>query len=74
VDEALLIVLASDGLWDVTSANLVMRVAYRVMLDHPGDLELLCAVLMQHAITRRSKDDITIIVMQVNPQEGNGAR
>ena len=72
-DEALLIVLASDGLWDVTSANLVMRVAYRVLADHPGDLELLCAVLMEHAISRRSKDDITIIVLQVDPRERSGA-
>jgi serine/threonine protein phosphatase PrpC len=63
--EDLLIILASDGLWDVTNANLVMRVAYRVLSDYPGDIKLLCEVLMEHAVSRRSKDDITIVVLQI---------
>ena len=64
--EALLAVLASDGLWDVTNANLVMRVAYKVLADHPGDVQLLCEVLMEHAIRRRSRDDITIVVLHID--------
>ena len=63
--EELLVVLASDGLWDVTNANLVMRIAFRVLSDHPGDVRLLAQVLMEHAVSRRSKDDITIVVLQV---------
>ena len=65
-EEELLVVLASDGLWDVTNANLVMRIAFRVLTDHPGDVRLLCQVLLEHAVSRRSRDDITIVVLLVS--------
>jgi serine/threonine protein phosphatase PrpC len=67
--ESLLAVIASDGLWDVTNTDLVMRVAYRVLADHPGDVVLLCEVLMELAVTRKSQDDITIAVLDIKSTE-----
>jgi serine/threonine protein phosphatase PrpC len=67
--ESLLAVIASDGLWDVTNTDLVMRVAYRILADHPGDVMLLCEVLMELAVTRKSRDDITIAVLDIMPIE-----
>lgn len=63
--DSLLLIMASDGLWDVTNADLVMRIAHSLLASHPGDLALLCQCLMYHAISRRSLDDITIAVVLV---------
>ena len=71
--DELLLVLASDGLWDVTNANLVMRIAFRVLTEHPGNVKLLCEVLMEHAVSRRSRDDITIAVLLVNARSNGEA-
>ena len=64
-EESLVVLLASDGLWDVTTTTMVVQVAHGVLSEHPGDLSLLCQVLMDHAIQRRSRDDITIVALQI---------
>lgn len=63
--EALILLLASDGLWDVTTPTMVVQIAHGVLSEHPGDLSLLCQVLMDHAIQRRSRDDITIVALEI---------
>jgi serine/threonine protein phosphatase PrpC len=72
--ESLLLLVASDGLWDVTTTTMVVQIAHGVLLEHPGNLSLLCQVLMDHAIRRRSRDDITIVALQIEAAESsNGA-
>lgn len=68
-DESLLLLLASDGLWDVTTTTMVVQIAHGLLSEHPGDLGLLCRVLMDHAIKRRSRDDITIVALQIEAEE-----
>lgn len=67
--ESLILLLASDGLWDVTTTTMVVQIAHGVLSEHPGDLSLLCQVLMDHAIKRRSRDDITIVALQIEATE-----
>lgn len=73
-EDSLLLLLASDGLWDVTTTTAVVQVAHSVMQEHPGDLGLLCQVLMDHAIRRKSKDDITVVAVQIHADENAGER
>lgn len=68
-EDSLLLLLASDGLWDVTTTTAVVQVAHSVMQENPGDLGLLCRVLMDHAIRRKSKDDITVVAVQIHADE-----
>lgn len=68
-EDSLLLLLASDGLWDVTTTTAVVQVAHSVMQESPGDLGLLCQVLMDHAIRRKSKDDITVVAVQVHADD-----
>eukprot|EP00892_Ulva_mutabilis_P004230 jgi/Ulvmu1/2179/UM013_0024.1 len=67
--DSLLLLLASDGLWDVTTTTAVVQVAHNVLQESPGDLGLLCQVLMDHAIRRKSKDDITVVAVQIHADE-----
>jgi protein phosphatase len=67
--ESLLLLLASDGLWDVTTTTIVVQIAHGVLAEHPGDLSLLCQVLMDHAIKRRSRDDITIVAVHIEAED-----
>lgn len=67
--DSLLLLLASDGLWDVTTTTAVVQVAHSVLQEQPGDLGLLCQVLMDHAIRRKSKDDITVVAVQIHADE-----
>jgi protein phosphatase len=73
-DDSLLLIMASDGLWDVTNANIVMRIAYRVLAEHPHDVNLVSQVLLEHALQRRSKDDITICVVLIDAAHAPDSR
>lgn len=66
--ERAFVVVASDGLWDVVSeeraAGLVLRAVAEDSATGPGHI---ADILLNQAVTLRSRDDISIMVLQVFP-------
>lgn len=58
------LVLASDGLWDVTDAAAVADVAMRFLPDGP---QAAAEALLQLAHTQRSRDDVSVVLLHVRP-------
>jgi len=71
-EEEVMVVLASDGLWDVlTPARAAMMVARA-----EGGAAGVADVLVNHAVAQKSKDDISVMVLHITPMaaaaEGSG--
>lgn len=58
------LVLASDGLWDVTNAQAVADVATRFLPDGP---QAAAEALLQLAHAQRSRDDVSVVLLHVQP-------
>lgn len=59
-------VLASDGLWDVASARDAVRIAAQAGCGAAGAAcEVAAAALVAHARQKRSKDDVTALVVRL---------
>ena len=62
-EEEVMLVLASDGLWDVlTPARAAMMVARA-----EGGAAGVADVLVNHAVAQKSKDDISVMVLHITP-------
>ncbi|MCL7040331.1 hypothetical protein MKW94_010753 [Papaver nudicaule] len=71
------VILASDGLWDVLSNKMACKIARRCLeggvprrpssspLDHTSNAAHAAAVLVEIAITRGSKDNISVVIVEL---------
>ena len=64
-DQEALIVIASDGLWDVISADDAMALARRVDRESHGGVVKVAAALAREAEALGSKDDVTVVACRV---------
>lgn len=63
-----LIIMATDGLWDVTSAEKVVEVASVAYRAGRKDPCRIAEALMRHAQDCRTRDDVTVTVIAWEPQ------
>ncbi len=68
-DQEALIVIASDGLWDVMSAEDAMDLARKVDRDSHGGVVKVAAALAHEAEALGSKDDVTVVACRVWSKE-----
>ncbi|KAK9843961.1 hypothetical protein WJX81_000542 [Elliptochloris bilobata] len=75
-----LVVLASDGLWDVADAARAVAVAWAAYADSGNSAAAAAGELVAHAQRQRTKDDVSVVVVVVradaHPNHGvavNGA-
>lgn len=68
-DREALIVIASDGLWDVMSAEDAMDLARQVDRDSHGSVVKVAAALVREAEALGSKDDVTVVACRVWSKE-----
>jgi serine/threonine protein phosphatase PrpC len=64
-DQEALIVIASDGLWDVMSADDAMDLARQVDRDSHGGVVKVASALVREAEALGSKDDVTVVACRV---------
>ena len=64
-EEESLVILASDGLWDVISPQQAVELALEAGRRAGGDPKSMAATLGKHARERRSADDITVMVVLI---------
>ncbi|BDA43319.1 probable protein kinase and PP2C-like domain-containing protein at C-terminar half [Coccomyxa sp. Obi] len=60
------VVLASDGLWDVADGDVALKVALAAHAESGGSAQAMAESLLAHAQKQRSKDDISIIAITVS--------
>ncbi|KAK9915385.1 hypothetical protein WJX75_008481 [Coccomyxa subellipsoidea] len=60
------VVLASDGLWDVADGEVALKVALAAHADSGGSAQAMAESLLAHAQKQRSKDDITVIAITLS--------
>ncbi|KIY91934.1 hypothetical protein MNEG_16028 [Monoraphidium neglectum] len=65
-DDAAL-VIASDGLWDVTSSDRAAALVARALTGGEGGACGAAEALMAHAVAQRSKDDVSLMVLRIRP-------
>merc|ERR1712039_450315 len=59
-------VLACDGLWDVYTDDEVASVVREQLKEQPNaDLGVMCADLVHKALNRNSRDNITVMIIQM---------
>jgi len=66
-------VLASDGLWDVANAQAAVQMAAAAGAGGAGGAagcDAAAAALVAHARQKRSKDDVTVLVLGLEPARG----
>lgn len=61
----LLLLVASDGLWDVAPRDRVAQVALEAFHSSFGNMRVVAQALVEHAQKQRSKDDITVLALTV---------
>ena len=64
-DQEALIVIASDGLWDVMSVEDAIDMARHVDRDSRGGVVNVAVALVEEAVALGSKDDVTVVVCRV---------
>ncbi len=62
---ALMLLMASDGLWDVAPHERAVEVAVDAYHASFGNVRLVAQTLVEHAQKQRSKDDITVLALTV---------
>lgn len=63
-----LVLIASDGLWDVADFATVGRLAAQAFRENGHDLATAARAVLSHAIKRRTKDDVSVILAHVWPE------
>mmetsp|Transcript_25266 Transcript_25266/g.54917 ORF Transcript_25266/g.54917 Transcript_25266/m.54917 type:complete len:682 (+) Transcript_25266:178-2223(+) len=64
-EERTFLVLASDGLWDVVTEQRAAGLILKACAEDPGaDAALVADIMLNQALMHRSKDDITILVLE----------
>ncbi|KDD73223.1 hypothetical protein H632_c2409p0, partial [Helicosporidium sp. ATCC 50920] len=64
-DQGGLVLIATDGLWDVASYDDVGRVAAEADREHQGNVVRTAEAVLDYALARRTKDDVTVQVVRV---------
>lgn len=59
-----LVIIASDGLWDVADERAAMSVALRSL---PRGLRAAAEAVLQLAQRQRTRDDVTIMLLHISP-------
>lgn len=67
-DQAGLVVMASDGLWDVAEPQRIMQLAAKAGREHNESVEAMAEAVVQHAQRQRTRDDLTVIVLKINQE------
>ena len=55
-----LVIIASDGLWDVADGKAAIEVAMRSLRN---GLRAAAEAVLQHAQTQRTRDDVTVMLL-----------
>ena len=62
-EQDMLLLIASDGLWDVTDNRTALDIALRALRN---GLRSATEAVLHHAQAQRSKDDITVMLLLVS--------
>jgi protein phosphatase len=68
-EQGALILVASDGLWDVLSIEEAVNIASATDKDSHGGVIQIAAALAQESQDLGSRDDITVLVLRIWPRE-----
>ena len=66
-DQSGIIVMASDGLWDVTDSQRVLQIVSRVSKESNGSVQAMTDAVVQHAQRQRTRDDLSVVLLKVRP-------
>jgi len=66
-DQSGIVIMASDGLWDVTDAQRVLQIVSRIAKESNGSVKAMTDAVVQHAQRQRTRDDLTVVVLKVKP-------
>lgn len=64
-DQTGTVLMASDGLWDVTDAQRVLQIINRVAKESNGSIQAMTDAVVQHAQRQRTRDDLTVVLLKV---------
>ncbi|KAL4432531.1 hypothetical protein ABPG77_000468 [Micractinium sp. CCAP 211/92] len=62
-----ILLIASDGLWDVTDAEAVTATVCQADKEQDGSVLETTNAVIAHALKQRTKDDVTVLVVRVWP-------
>lgn len=60
-----IIVMASDGLWDVTDSQRVLQIIGRASQESNGSVQAMADAVVQHAQRQRTRDDLSVVLLKV---------
>eukprot|EP00887_Chlorella_sp_A99_P008144 scaffold12.g8144.t1 len=66
-DQGCILLIASDGLWDVADAERAAAAVLQADREHDGDVTEAARAVVELALRQRSKDDVTALVVRVWP-------
>ncbi|DBA93109.1 TPA: hypothetical protein ACH3X2_003427 [Trebouxia sp. C0005] len=64
-DQSGVVIMASDGLWDVTDARRVLQIVSRTAKESSGSVKAMTDAVVQHAQRQRTRDDLTVVLLKV---------
>ena len=64
-DQSGIVVMASDGLWDVTDAQRVLQIVCKASKESNGSLRAMTDAIVQHAQRQRTRDDLSVVLLSV---------
>jgi len=64
-DQSGIVIMASDGLWDVTDAQCVLQIVSRIAKQSNGSVKAMTDAVVQHAQRQRTRDDLTVVLLKV---------
>lgn len=64
-DQSGIVIMASDGLWDVTDSHRVLQIVRRVSKESNGSVQAMTDAVVQHAQRQRTRDDLSVVLLQV---------
>lgn len=62
-----IVLMASDGLWDVTDSQRVFQIVIRVSKESNGSVQAITDAVVQHAQRQRTRDDLSVVLLKVSP-------
>lgn len=64
-----MLLIASDGLWDFADTQAVTDIALEADREHDGNVLEVAGAVIGHAIKQRTRDDVTVLVARIWPEE-----
>ena len=64
-EQSAIIIMASDGLWDVTDTQRVVQIVDRVSHESNGSVQAMTDAVVQHAQRQRTRDDLSVVLLKV---------